>query len=758
MTCALLGYSLRFFPVFSPGLVLAIGCLLLALLAYGSRLLRRKHVPPRSVAALAILRAAMVVLFCLGLLHPVLSYTRSVAQAPDVLVMVDASQSMNAASAAGDGSRWYEALRTLQTSPALQSAAQQRNLHWFTFDRRATPTTPQDLAQLSAQGTGTDFAASLAAAANHVRLLNAESGEGSAPARLLLVSDGQDQGTSSAVDQARLLGLAVDVLIPTGQGPAAGSSAVTIEDVQAPTRVLLGSECAFQVTLDPLAADEGLSLVLDENGREVHRQAVGKLPPGQPSRLMVAHRPTEPGLKRYTFRLMHDDAAIGAGFAVNVQVTDGRHDVLVLEDTWRWEFKYLRRVLEDDPSFSLTAFLSRGERAFVQFGEPERRVHLGGFPHSRNELEGFDTLILGDVNPATWPKGLARNIHLAVSDGGKSLVIVAGPRLGDWVDVPELSRLLPVELSRQSGEPVSGQIAVQATAEGSSQGWFSLTPPGQSGEATSASPVLPALPGIYPALRKRPAATVLLEASEQANAHGPLVVVAEQPVGRGRVLYIGTDALWRWHTLGPRNEAGATLHSAFWQHALRALAPPIPASSQAQLWLRPEQTRYRAGDRVRLSAEWAAPGQKSAPTLEAAVVLPDGRRLPLDMSRDERDPRRFAAWFDVAEAGRYRIEATARGDAEDAVESSTLLEVSAGLQESTSSPVDTAALVRLAEATGGRVIDPASPTGWLAAGAPPAATVVRQQSFDLWHNYSIVLLLCGVLAADWLLRLFRGYV
>ena len=111
---------------------------------------------------------------------------------------------------------------------------------------------------------------------------------------------------------------------------------------------------------------------------------------------------------------------------------------------------------------------------------------------------------------------------------------------------------------------------------------------------------------VYPVLRKRPLATVLLETAGQQNAYGPLVVIAEQSVGRGRVLFIGTDTLWRWQSHGPRTDDGVTLHSAFWQQAFRALAPTEQTSARRQLFLRPERTQYRVGDSVRIATDMSA--------------------------------------------------------------------------------------------------------------------------------------------------------
>src|SRR5207253_4877051 len=123
-------------------------------------------------------------------------------------------------------------------------------------------------------------------------------------------------------------------------------------------------------------------------------------------RVQLAHRPGETGLKRYEFR-----AGDATPFPLSVQVVDGRHEVLLLEDTWRWEFKFLRRVLEEDPSFRFTALLSRGNGAFLQFAAPDRRSQLVGFPQNRAQLLGFDTVIVGDVNPRRWPRDLAASLR-----------------------------------------------------------------------------------------------------------------------------------------------------------------------------------------------------------------------------------------------------------------------------------------------------------------------------------------------------------
>lgn len=746
--------SWQLFPILPIPVIALLALVLTAVLIYGSRLLLQKHVPQKAVVRLGLLRLGMIAIITLSLFQPVFSLPRTVSDSPGLLVLVDASASM--ATKTKDGTRWDAATKQLMQSPAVQSAANRHALHWFTFDRRATPVTPHEIGNAAPTGDETDLAASLKSAWNHVRLLNASREVAATPTRALLITDGLNRSSTDVAATAKELGLSLDVLPLNVDEGQPSSSAATIELVQTSRRVLVGSETAFQVTVRPRQLVETLALVVDEDGQELQREELRGLSAAEDRFVVIKARPKDAGLKRYEFRLMQGDAAVGEPFAVNVQAVDDRHDVLLLDDTWRWEFKYLRRVLEDDPSFNLTAFLSRGGNAFVQFGEPDRRVKLGGFPQSRSELDGFDTIVLGDVQPANWPRGLARNIHASISEGGKSLIVIAGRHLGEWVESPELSRLLPVEVTRDSGLPLSGAIDIRLTPEGRSSGWF--TPPtGQNQEATAVSSV-PTLEHIYPVLKKRPAATVLAETISQRNANGPLPVIAEHTYGRGRVLFIATDTLWRWQTYGPRTDDGVTLHAAFWQHAFRAMAPAEPTASGRRLFLRPTQTQSRVGECVRIAAELESTNEEAMPSLEATIVLPDGRRVPAAFQLAENAGRAPEIEFEPTLPGRYRIEAIARGEGQPVAETFTVIEVAGRSQEADGSPVDRAALERWAAATGGRVIDPDQADGWLAADALPSVTTTRRQSYDLWHNFSLLLLLCVLLAADWSYRLFRGYV
>jgi hypothetical protein len=729
--------SLSATPVLPVWLVLVLSAGLIGVLVHGSFTLLRREVPRRWIVILAGLRIAVVVLFALVLIQPVISYTRQAQRRPELLVLLDTSESMAQAGGTEGVSRLDEVRQILDGGLAAE-LGKRFDLRWFAFDRGATPLEGKEWRTLRPVGASTHYAEALTQAHSHPRDLP--------PERVLLVSDGHDQGRPDIVETARRLGLAVDVLVPGSPPQNQSHRAVVVADVQGSSRVLLGSETHFQVTLrgDPVNADRTVKVRLSEGGTELDSADVVLKAGRSEQRVRLAHRPVELGPKRYEFR-----AGQGEPFPLNVRVVDGKHEVLVLEDSWRWEFKFLRRVLEEDPSFRFTAILSRGGGAFMQFAAPDRRSQLVGLPQDRGQLRLFDTVVLGNVDPRRWPRDLAGSLRRLVVEEGKSLVVLAGPNLVYWSAAPDLLTLLPVEITRQTANPVAGPVPIRVAREGARSPFF--LQPG-SGPLSS----LPALDQVYPPLRKKPAATVLLEAAKLRTASNPLVIMAEHTAGRGRVLYVGTDTLWKWQTLATTADVQTTPYHAFWQQTLRALAPSRSGASPVNLWLQPHRSRYQAGQRAVVRAEVDARVPLSQVGIRGVVSLPSGKTLPLSFTLDSSASRAWVAEFETTSAGPYRVSASVVSGGRPAAEGSAVLDVEQARLELDDSPVDRANLARIAGSTGGKVIDPGDPQTWPDSAGKVALS--ERVTLDLWNRWVLLILLSIVAGADWLLRLLHGYV
>src|SRR5207244_10937092 len=109
----------------------------------------------------------------------------------------------------------YQALPPLRNAGPGTTPRHRFQLHWFAFDRGAAPLEEADLAGLRADGPTTRYADSLTTACELRRA------EGSAPRRLLLVSDGHDLGDRDIVEAARQYGVVIDTLAPGAPVPSA---------------------------------------------------------------------------------------------------------------------------------------------------------------------------------------------------------------------------------------------------------------------------------------------------------------------------------------------------------------------------------------------------------------------------------------------------------------------------------------------------------------------------------------------------------
>jgi hypothetical protein len=748
--------SINWIPVLPPALILLVTLGLLALLGFGSWILTTKNVPVKWIAILGGIRLLIILLFAVCMLQPIVSWTRSVKESQTLLVLLDVSQSMGIADPATKVTRLQEGIRWMESSGFASKIEKKSHVYWFAFDQNARSMDPGGLDSLQATSATTRFSESLSSAWEHYRQTASAAGAASTGS-VVLFSDGNDFSNQDIVELAKSLGLAIYTLAPSSSKEKGGAADVAVANVQTPRRVLLGSETRFLVTLRQEGMEnKPIKLKLKEEGKDVVPEQNVTFSTGQQERqVSIACRPSEAGIKEYEVEVITnppDALQDNNRCKVSVQVIGARNEVLYLEDSWRWEFKFLRRIIEDDPSFSFTSFLARGDSTYVQYVEPDRKVSLGNFPQTKAELERFDTFILGDVNPKKWPKALIPAFNNLIVEGGKSLIVIAGPNIGDFVGIPELASLLPVEVTPDTANPIEGPIKVRISPDGMASPIFFCVNPALWNE-------IQPFDQVYPSLRKRPGATVLLEATEKAAPDGtPLAVIAEQTVGRGRVLFVGTDTLWKWQTTSVQSENANTPYTVFWQQALRGLTPAHLSTGSVNLWLQPNHSRYETGDTMTIRAEVQSDRPLAKPKIQSKLTFPDKKQIPLDFSPHPTLAGIYQAQIEAGGPGQYRVAAELLAEGKVVADSIIAIDVARSMAEMNSIRVNEVNLARIASDTGGKKIDRNDRKTWPMGENLPDVTVQKTRVFDLWNNFTLIILLVLLLGTDWLLRLLRGFV
>lgn len=734
-------------PLFAPGLIIAAGLALFAILGWGLFILRQRHVPQKWIAALGAIRAAIILLFLVCLLRPSIAWKQATTQGPALLVMVDSSRSMMTTDSPNGATRRGEVVSWMEGSGL---ADRLEGVSWFRFDQHAFQSERKDLEKTRKAVLPANYAKSLKAAYEQYRY---EGGDDAGPVRVLLAGDGNDRGQDDVVETAQNLGLAIDVLAPlTVETAEEGGGSADITAVQSPRRVLLGSESRFLVTLRHQGlANRPLTLNLKQDGKVVATRQVQFAPNESEQQVDLVYRPVKTGFREYEVEL--------SGFqgthptrVMTVEVVGARHEVLLLEDTWRWGFKYLRRVLENDPSFSFTGFLNRGGQVYVAFADGDRQNQLSAFPRTEADLNGFDIFVLGDVDPRHWAPGLAEGIHDMVVNKGKSLIVIAGPRIGSLAAVPELETLLPVALDPGSAAPLPGPIRIQVPPDARQSSFF-------QNAGTDAWENLPPVDQIYAPLHKKPAATILLQAPQLGNDFGRIIVAAEQTVGRGKVLYLGTDTLWKWQMSGADMQPGVTPYSLFWQQAFRALAPNIAGGQDGALSLKPDKTAYEVGERIGMRSRLISPpaGAEGQAQLRGTVKLPDGREVPVGFAPDPNKQREYIADLDASQPGSYTVTAEWIRDGRVTASVQTAIDVAAP-PENEALAINQANLARIAAGTGGRVIDRSDKSTWPTPENLGKIPITKNVTVALWDNATLLVLLVLLMGADWAIRLKKGFV
>src|SRR5438874_1411993 len=122
--------SLHLSPLLPGYLVAAVGVVLLFTVAWSMRVLRQKRVPGQWVLVLGGLRVAAVALLLVGMLQPVLGFTRTTRPKPELAVIIDTSRSMGLAD--GDRTRLERGIAALRDGPFADHLRRDFAIRYYT--------------------------------------------------------------------------------------------------------------------------------------------------------------------------------------------------------------------------------------------------------------------------------------------------------------------------------------------------------------------------------------------------------------------------------------------------------------------------------------------------------------------------------------------------------------------------------------------------------------------------------------------------
>jgi hypothetical protein len=767
------------FSLAAPGVafVVALAAVMvgaLALRTYGGVAARTSR---RDRVVLAALRGAAILVLAVLLLRPSLVVSAVVPQRNVLAVMLDDSRSMRLADE--DGRPRADVVRRLFGGPdsALYAQlARQFTLRVFRFSHAAHRVAGAD--SMAFDGTRTQVDAGLRQISDELA--------GTPLAGIVLVSDGADNA-DSALAGALLGGGRRVPVFTVGVGREQLSRDVQLSQVDAPRSALVGSTVALDVALSHTGyAGQTVQLVAEDGGRVVASQPV-RLPRDEgTARVRLLVPVTEAGARALRVRVAAqpgETITANNGREVLVTVRDGRERILYVEGEPRFELKFLRRAVADDPNLQVVTLLRSADGKFLRLGVNDSTELRDGFPTSRAELFGYRAVILGSVEASFFSLEQLRMLTEFVGERGGGLLALGGPLAfaeGGYAGTP-LAEVLPVELGAAREAPESTPLAtlrVTPTAAGRAHAALQLAGTTDSSAARWAA--LPPLTSVNRVRGVKPGASVLLSgrvesagaaaspgtttgattgasarpaAGAQPTDEAERVVLTMQRYGRGVAMALPVQDSWLWQMHADIPLADQT-HERFWRQMLRWLVSEVPE----RVTVAAEADQVEAGAPLRLRAEVRDSAWHMASDAEVRVRVqaPSGevQEVPLAWT-GERDGE-YRAAVTPTERGTYVLTASARRGDETLEAGTGYARVAESDAEAFDAGMRAPMLRRLAEETGGRFYTAAT-----VAALPrdviytESGTTVPERK-DLWDMPAVLLLLVGLLGAEWGYRRMRG--
>jgi hypothetical protein len=688
---------------------------------------------PRSRWILSAARAGALLVLALLLMDPRSIWRGERVEAPQVVLLVDRSQSMSlpAQGWSGGESRFDAATRAASDAAHLIEARGGRAQTVY-FAKGADFDAVDDARP---DGQGTDVGAALDDVARRY--------EGEHLSAVVVVSDGAD------TDAALVRRAPPDVPVWTiGTGDTLAPDDVRIATVEynpivrAPSRAIVDATIA---STGPHA--KRVHVELTEGGRTVFRADTTLVGGAADVRFRAGVQVTEPGRREFVLSVSSDGTDAEAENNrrdVVIEVEKARTRIVIVDLTPTWELAFLTSLIADDPAYDCEVVVS-GQRPAAPIGRLKRPDEFVA------SLAEADAVVLASVDDALMTDAAAAAVRRFVEDRGGGLLVLPGPRslyetAAAW---GRLADLLPLK-----GTPPFS-FALQYTAVG---------PSARAAASPITAPLIPLLSqtewqerapllGFYSGLAPTAAGEVLLGVRGR-----PAPALVHASVGKGRVTMVCAGPLWRWKFVAESNGVYDELME-------RVIDVLTRGEESGRFVLVADKNVFEAGESPVLHAEILnerlQPVSGVPVRVEVARIDSSGAQTPLaqaTMRREAPDASRLTAQLDPLPAGRYAVRGVA--DLPDQTIESRPLEfrVSTTSVEFQRTLQDRDALVRIARRTGGEYT---TPDGARAAmerlpltprRVPAVSESVLRAATPL---FVIVLLL---LSLEWLLRKRTGMI
>ena len=729
----------------------------------------RKPISVRLKSLLVILRLLAVGLLLFCLLGPVLTERVEIHKRSNLLVLVDTSQSMAVEDVPIDNQKLsrLEATKGLFFDrekgifPKLMAAF---DVQLYRFDSECkmietaiSETGSQEMLPSSADGILTDLGGAISKAVNDWK--------GQPITGVVLLTDGRDNSGRSPLDAANL-----DVPVyPVGVGNPVAPKDIKLGKIEVAPVAYVGHNVPVNVKLVNSGYDgEKIQVNLFQGKRVVDSAFVTLSKDEAQQNISYEIQPQKEGNFGYAVSVpaLPDEFTTENNQAsFFLKVIKSKLRVLYIDSRPRWEYAFLQRTLKRNPHIDADSLILSSKSPARRRGtllartagyyprEPGKQDQAQRFPGTAAALNAYDVLIIGDMQPRDFTPQQLKFVKDFVELRGKAVIFLGGQRsLGrNGFGKGELQNLLPAIIPPNGGFTRDEDFNPSLAAEGV---YHPITRLGDSrSENEAVWRDLPPLTRLYIGAKPRAGAIVLAKYRQGRNV--PVIIF--QRYGNGKSLLIAADSLWNWD-LGIRAfKEEADYYHLFWAQTIRWMATKADAKL---VNVDTNKRIYNLNEEVYITARIY--NESYLPTSQADLIVevspPEGTPFQIPINPDTEIAGVYSAGFRATEKGTYKITITASlGGVKlgtDAVE----FVVEIPLIEFDNPQLNEELLKRLAESSSGSYTKLEEVNSLPEKIKDVGEIIVETHENELWDNPIVLIIVVGILGAEWVLRKWKGLV
>ena len=767
-----------------------------AVLALFTLLSYRRSAMPVSLRCAAIaLRVLGIALLLICLLEPLGSLQRPKSQANVFAVLVDNSQSM--------GILMQEALRSgrpeLEESLGDESVWQRKlsddfRLRRYLFDSAMEPVDTF----AGRKPLGNETALFQALQSLHDRY------QGQPLAGVLLFTDGNatDRKPDEGLSQ---LGFPV---YPVRLGTSVNQRDVSIVETTTRQSDFETSPVTIHASLTHKGfVGEAVTVdLLDSSNKILQSQSVKLKVEGEPVPIEFRFKPEKSGVQGFQVVVRLDEATAAVplpdGLDKRVEVTFGNnrrfqvvdrghgpYRILYLAGRPNWEFKFLKRALDEDAEIRLTALIRIArkepkfsfrdskvdssnplfsgfddimdeekakfdEPVFARLGVTEANQLQKGFPKDAEELFEYNAIILDDLEHEFLTQDQQSLLRQFVTIRGGGLLVLGGQESmrGKGFSDSVLSQLLPIyseDGAVSSSESVlDRELQTMVRYQLSREGWLQPFLRLADNEAAERDRIerMPSFQVLNRLSKVKPGASVLAEATIDGKDTVPVFI--SQRYGKGRTATFMVGDMWRW-AMHHEGNGSSPLFQA-WRQMIRWMIADVPRPIQMQLG------ESRGNSKVaNLLVQVKGADFKSVDNAVVKIIVnsPSGKTIVVDADASAKNAGQYDGIYVTEEEGVYSANAevtapdgTKLGTAQlgwiyqpSAAEFQTLGENGVSLKS-------------IADESGGAIVNWSDLDSFVENVPSTRVPVTETKIYPLWHQGWVLLSALACICFEWGLR------